>query len=257
MFAEADRIDGGFADPVFDAQATFKAVMDAMARPGTIVPIQPLAAPPAPLSATAAAIALTLCDHDTPLWLDTRLAESAAVYSWLGFHTGAPLVGMPREAAFALVAISAGLPQLADFAQGTQEYPDRSTTIILQVDVLASDFEAVRGITPTHPSPQGGGEFFGMPAVHQTSKALGETAATASSSPLWGGVRGGGPGNSHFLLEGPGIQTTSTLLAAPLPANFVEQWEANRARFPRGVDLILAAPGALACLPRTVKIREG
>ena len=93
MFAEA--IDGGFADPVFDAQSVFKAVMDAMARPGTVVPVRPLAAPPAPLSATAAAVALTLTDHDTPLWLDSHLAASAAVYSWLGFHSGAPLVRIP------------------------------------------------------------------------------------------------------------------------------------------------------------------
>src|SRR5262249_14489785 len=93
MFAQT--IDGGFANPVFDATSVFKVVMDAMARPGTVMPVKPLATPPSLLSATAAAVALTLCDHDTPLWLDSQLAESAAVYSWLGFHTGAPLADMP------------------------------------------------------------------------------------------------------------------------------------------------------------------
>lgn len=209
MFTQAATIDGGFADPVFDAQAVFKAVMDAMARPGTIAPVKAPASPPAPLSATAAAIALTLCDNDTPLWLDSQLAECAAVYSWLGFHTGAPLADMPGQAAFALAASPARLPPLANFAQGAQEYPDRSSTVILQVDTLSADAGGV---------PQG--------------------------------LR-------RFLLEGPGIRTTANLAASPLPANFLEQWQENRARFPRGVDLILAAPGALACLPRTVGITEG
>lgn len=201
MFAEAGTIDGGFANPVFDSQVVFKAVMDAMARPGTVVPVEALAAPPASLSAAAAAVALALCDHDTPLWLDSQLAECAAVYSWLGFHTGAPLADMPGEAAFALAANPAKLPPLDHFAQGTQEYPDRSTTLILQVERLSSG------------------------------------------------------GRLH--LEGPGIQTAVNLAASPLPTNLVGQWRDNRARFPRGVDLILAAPGALTCLPRTVKIREG
>jgi alpha-D-ribose 1-methylphosphonate 5-triphosphate synthase subunit PhnH len=204
MLTAAETIDGGFADPVFDAQSVFKAVMDAMARPGTVMPIRPLAAPPAPLSVTAAAVALMLCDHDTPLWLDPALAGSSAVRSWLAFHTGAPLVEAPDEAAFGLVADPAGLRSLADFAQGTQEYPDRSTTLILQVGAISSDADAA-----------------------------------------W-----------RLFLEGPGIQTTATLGVSALPENFIAEWQDNRARFPRGVDIILAAPGAVACLPRSVKIRE-
>jgi len=198
MFAETDTIDGGFADSVFDAQAVFKALMDAMARPGVVIDIRPLAAPPAPLSATGAAVALTLCDHDTPIWLDQTLQASAAVRSYLAFHSGAPLTEGPDGAAFALAANPAELPPLGDFAQGTQEYPDRSTTLIVRVDTFTE--------------------------------------------------------GARLLLEGPGIETTATLAPSPLPVGFIAEWQDNRARFPRGVDLILAAPGAVACLPRTVKI---
>ncbi len=98
MLAPSETIDGGFADPVFDAQAVFQAVMDAMARPGTMSAVRPLAAPPQPLSPMAAAVALTLCDHDTPLWLDPALQASAAVRSYLAFHTGAPAANTPSDA---------------------------------------------------------------------------------------------------------------------------------------------------------------
>jgi alpha-D-ribose 1-methylphosphonate 5-triphosphate synthase subunit PhnH len=235
MFAEA--IEGGFADPVFDAQSIFRAVMDAMARPGTVMPVGPFAKPPAPLSATAAAVALTLCDHDTPVWLDSQLAATAAVYSWLGFHAGAPLVDMPSEAAFALAASPAGLPPLDHFAQGTQEYPDRSTTLILQVDALSSGIGA--GPRP-YPLPMTDGER-GSPTPQPPSQRS----------------RREGKGEERTTchrLDGPGIATSAALAVAPLPPRFVAQWQENRARFPRGVDVILAAPGALACLPRSVRI---
>jgi alpha-D-ribose 1-methylphosphonate 5-triphosphate synthase subunit PhnH len=109
-----------------------------MARPGSVQPLPALARPPAPLSATAGAVALALCDNDTPLWLDPALHVSAAIGSWLGFHTGAPLANTPADAHFAFVATPAEMMALDGFAQGTQDYPDRSTTLILQVSDLTS-----------------------------------------------------------------------------------------------------------------------
>lgn len=129
-------VSGGFADPVFDSQAVFRAVMDAMARPGRIVTLPPLAGAPAPLSPKLAAIALTLCDNDTPTWLDPTLATARPVRDWLGFHAGVPLAQVPAEAHFALVANTAELIAIDNFAQGSQEYPDRSTTLVLDVGTL-------------------------------------------------------------------------------------------------------------------------
>ena len=85
-----------------------------------------------------AAIALTLFDHDTPLWLDARMSESSDVVKWLKFHTGAPVVQDSSIASFALISDGGALPSLERFALGTSEYPDRSTTLILQVDSLDS-----------------------------------------------------------------------------------------------------------------------
>lgn len=138
MGIAAQSIEGGFADPVFNAQTVFRAVMDAMARPGSVQPLPALASPPAPLSATSGAVALALCDNDTPLWLDPALHASAAIGSWLGFHTGAPLANTPADAHFAFVATPAEMMALDGFSQGTQDYPDRSTTLILQVSDFTS-----------------------------------------------------------------------------------------------------------------------
>lgn len=196
---ETQAIEGGFADPVFNAQTVFRAVMDAMARPGSVQPLPALARPPAPLSATSGAVALALCDNDTPLWLDPALQAEAPVRSWLGFHTGAPLANTPADAHFAIIARPAEMMALDGFSQGTQEYPDRSTTLILVVSDLAS----------------------GVP----------------------------------LLLEGPGIEKMAMLAPAEMPRHFIEQWKQNSQRFPRGVDIILAAPDGVACLPRTTSIK--
>ncbi|WP_407115388.1 phosphonate C-P lyase system protein PhnH [Bradyrhizobium sp. LMG 9283] len=128
----------GFADKVLSAQSTFRSVMDAMARPGSVQQIVPMVGAPGPMMRGTAAIALTLFDHDTPLWLDAPFAESSDVVKWLKFHTGAPVVQDCSIASFALICDGNALPSLERFALGTSEYPDRSTTVIIQTDSLTS-----------------------------------------------------------------------------------------------------------------------
>ena len=56
---EPGMMEGGYSAPVFESQAVFRGVMDAMARPGHLVGDLPMPRPPAPLLPSAAAVALT------------------------------------------------------------------------------------------------------------------------------------------------------------------------------------------------------
>ena len=57
-----------------------------------------------------------------------------------------------------------------------------------------------------------------------------------------------------LTLTGPGVNGKANLGAKPLPHDFLVQWAANRARFPLGVDLILASEAELVGLPRSIVI---
>jgi alpha-D-ribose 1-methylphosphonate 5-triphosphate synthase subunit PhnH len=180
----------GFADPVLDAQASFRAVLEAMSRPGRIQAITPPPELPPGLSPASAAVLLTLVDAATPL----RLAAGDDAASWVRFHCGCTLVAGP--AAFVLDPDAS----LLDLDPGTEEEPERGATLILEVTSL-------------------------------------------EEAPGW-------------LLSGPGIRDTHHLRVEGAPAGFVRDWAMNRARFPRGVDVILCAGTRIAALPRTVRIEE-
>jgi alpha-D-ribose 1-methylphosphonate 5-triphosphate synthase subunit PhnH len=130
------ELPAGFADKVISAQSTFRSVMDAMARPGSVQRIASGTGAPVTMMHGTAALALTLFDHDTPIWLDPVMSATPDAAKWLKFHTSAPIVSDTSVSVFALIADPSALPALEGFAFGTPEYPDRSTTLILQVDSL-------------------------------------------------------------------------------------------------------------------------
>lgn len=134
-------LEGGFASPSVDAAHAFRAVMQAMARPGTITRLQG-AAPPSCLSVAAGAVVLTLCDRETPIHLAPEV-DTPDLRAWIAFHTGAPLVS-PRSCQFALGSW-AGLAPLDAYAIGTSEFPDRSATLIVELPVLSLSGATLRG----------------------------------------------------------------------------------------------------------------
>ena len=129
-------LDGGFTDPVFDSQAIFAGVMQALSRPGTIVDLGERVRAPHVLAPAAASILAALADYDTPVWLDEGLRHDGEAGRWVSFQTGAILVADPGKARFALCSAHAALPNPSNFALGTADYPDRSTTLIVMLEAL-------------------------------------------------------------------------------------------------------------------------
>lgn len=64
----------------------------------------------------------------------------------------------------------------------------------------------------------------------------------------------GASGMGGLTATGPGIQGSADWDGAGLPSGFLPQWQQNRALFPRGVDIILAAEATVRGLPRTTAL---
>jgi alpha-D-ribose 1-methylphosphonate 5-triphosphate synthase subunit PhnH len=126
----------GFAEPVLDAQAAFRATLDAMSRPGRVEELALRMDPPAGVDAATAALCLTLLDADTPVWVAPNAAADRAM-AWIAFHTGAPIAAAAADAAFAIALDAASLPSLETFDWGTDEEPQRGATLVVQVPALA------------------------------------------------------------------------------------------------------------------------
>jgi alpha-D-ribose 1-methylphosphonate 5-triphosphate synthase subunit PhnH len=133
----------GFQDPIHDSQQTFRALLDALARPGLPQSIPQVAAPSGLVSGCAAA-ALTLLDLETTVWLQPGLSK--AVHGWLLFHTGCKFTDHPHTADFALIWDVKALPNLDSFHWGHPEYPEASTSLLLQLPNLSGgDSITLRG----------------------------------------------------------------------------------------------------------------
>jgi len=143
---DTTELKPGLADPVHDSQRIFRALLQAMAHPGRPVAVGQGIEGPLPLDPATAAAALTLADYDTPVWIDW-IADTPQVRSYLKFHCGCPIVERSQEAAFAVVSDPENMPRLALFAQGIDQYPDRSATLLLQVP----DLEQGPGVTLSGP----------------------------------------------------------------------------------------------------------
>jgi len=132
-----------FDTPVHDSQRVYRQLLSVMAEPGTVAEVggTPLPPPESAIGAACWATLLTLCDLDTRVWVAPELA-AAGLGEALTFHTGARQTERPDEAEFALVAPATlagqGATEPPAFQEGSDTYPDRSTTLVVVLDRLAA-----------------------------------------------------------------------------------------------------------------------
>lgn len=129
---DMERVGAGFERPGEASQAVFRATLEALSRPGAMVIASPEAEWPGGIGQAAGAVLLALLDHDTRLWIAPS-GNERAIATYLRFHTGCAIAAAPADADFAFVDQPGRLPELEAFAAGTELYPDRSTTIVLEV----------------------------------------------------------------------------------------------------------------------------
>ena len=135
----------GFQDLIHDSQSTFKVLLDALSRPGTVKQITAQLTPPSGLNTACAAACLTLLDLETQIWLQPGLNEE--VKDWLLFHTGCRFTGDAKQADFAVVWDLDNIPDLSHFKHGTPVYPEDSTSLLIQVET--QNFPSLRQQTLT------------------------------------------------------------------------------------------------------------
>lgn len=125
-----------FEDGALQSADKFRALMDAMARPGEVMAATGDVAKIGNLNSGAALIAETLCDHEVSVWLDSTLIQ-ASTREDFSFVCGCGFSDKISEADFVFFN---GLPEKHTFDQlkvGNAQYPDQSVTLVLAVTSLA------------------------------------------------------------------------------------------------------------------------
>jgi alpha-D-ribose 1-methylphosphonate 5-triphosphate synthase subunit PhnH len=135
----------GFQNLIHDSQSTFKVLLDALSRPGTIEQITARLTPPSGLNIACAAACLTLLDLETQVWLQPGLDEE--IKDWLLFHTGCRFTEDTQQADFAVIWDIDSMPDLAQFKQGTPVYPEDSTTLLVSVGAFSDCERLAKQIT--------------------------------------------------------------------------------------------------------------
>lgn len=214
-------IHAGFGDTVHDSQYCFRQLLTAMSQPGTFVDLN-LVQGFGDMMDASTQILLALADSSTPVWLSTQFEHDEVAKANLSFHLGVELLISQQEdsqkkASFALIGVDDMAKfdwAKAQFYVGNEEYPDRSTTVIVEVSGLSDQ-------ATNHP------------------------LSSQSSSPCMTlRLSGSGiEGESLISIESNSSQSLQAMLS-----------HRKNNRFPLGLDFILVCGSKVVALPRSTKV---
>lgn len=142
----------GFEDPAYGSPQTFRAIFRAMEHPGQLVTVRQNPVAPQEFNSATSAACLTLLDCETPVWTDIDW-ESPAI-SWLLFGCNSNIVTEPCMADFVLITEPASMPDLNYFRIARCEYPEKATTMIVQVEDILPSSECDPSNIPLGKSPR-------------------------------------------------------------------------------------------------------
>ena len=143
--------EGGF-DDVFDSQAAFRALLDALSRPGKVrrLPACSYTGAPEGFCPPSLTIMKTLCDHRVSFSLVPR---ETALERYLEVNLAAPYEGV-ENADYVIFSGSSFDEGFMRLKRGSPEFPESSATALLCVGSLAEGaLDTAPGTTPDAAGP--------------------------------------------------------------------------------------------------------
>ncbi|MCG9752514.1 phosphonate C-P lyase system protein PhnH [Vibrio brasiliensis] len=134
-----NTITTAFSDAVHDSQHCFRRLLTALSEPGKLTTLDRCLGF-SPMHGAATQTLLTLADNTTQLWLSSSYASQKNLIENLRFHCGVSIEPAQQKASFAVIA-EQDLAEFswgdATFSPGNEEYPDSSTTVIVELNALS------------------------------------------------------------------------------------------------------------------------
>ncbi len=133
-----------FGEIALQSASDFRLIMEAMSRPGKVMNFDEIHESTGTMNAGSSMVAMTLCDHETPVWLDDELSTKE-VKEFVRFNCSSPITTDPGGIQFGFFSKPPSNEELERFPLGTPAYPDRSATLVIQIDGLSEGSGVVLG----------------------------------------------------------------------------------------------------------------